>query len=316
MDREDAFTPKPDRILEIYSRLLSGEVIHKEELAREYSVNPRSIQRDIDSIRNFCSNRTISHGEPVEIKYDRKAKGFRMTHSRSATMSSAELFTISKILLESRSLNKQEMAQLISKLTDACLPDQERKKMTELVRNETFHYVEPRHGRPLIHSVWELASAIYSHNKIQMEYQKANGDTSSAVIKPVGIMESEYYFYLIAYIGDTDKQYPGYPTIYRIDRIKSYRVLKETFHIPYKDRFEEGEFRKRIPFMYGGKLHKVCFIYSGSDINVILDRLPTAQAVLQPDGTYRVTAEIFGDMGLNLWMNGQKDVHLIQKEAF
>ena len=34
----------------------------------------------------------------------------------------------------------------------------------------------------------------------------------------------------------------------------------------YSDRFEEGEFRKKIPFMYGGKLRKVKFKYSGLSI--------------------------------------------------
>lgn len=129
-------------------------------------------------------------------------------------------------------------------------------------------------------------------------------------MKPVGIICSEYYFYLIAYIGEHDKKHPGYPTIYRIDRIVSYRISKETFHVPYKDRFEEGEFRKRIPFMFGGKLHKTSFTYTGTDVNAILDRLPTANAVKQEDGSYLVTAEIYGEMGLNLWMKGQENIEI------
>lgn len=70
-------------------------------------------------------------------------------------------------------------------------------------------------------------------------------------------MFSEYYFYLTAFIEDEDvkKDFDvindSFPTIYRIDRIKSLKVLDERFSIAYKDRFEEGEFRKRIQFMYG-----------------------------------------------------------------
>jgi hypothetical protein len=51
------------------------------------------------------------------------------------------------------------------------------------------------------------------------------------------------------------------------------QVLDEKFYIPYSSWFEEGEFRKRIQFMYGGKLQKVKFKYSGSDIDAV--RLPT-----------------------------------------
>lgn len=296
---------KHDRVLEIYSRLLSGEVIRKQELAEEYGVNPRSIQRDIDAIRNFYANRMDRHGELTEVQYDRIAKGFRIISAKTITLTNAELFTVAKIVLESRSLNKKELEKIMADLVEACLPSEERKKMKELLKNEIFHYVEPKHGAALIQRVWELGTAVYQHRIIQMEYQKTSGETSKAGIKPVGIIGSEFYFYLIAYIGDKDKKYPGYPTVYRVDRIKKYQISNERFHIPYKDRFEEGEFRKRIPFMFTGKLCKTSFIYRGSDINAVLDRLPTAIAEKQKDGSYLVMAEVYGNQGLALWLKGQ-----------
>lgn len=95
-----------------------------------------------------------------------------------------------------------------------------------------------------------------------------------------------------------------FPTIYRMDRIKELKVLNERFHIPYRDRFEEGEFRKRVQFMYGGKLQKVKFQYSGSDIDAVLDRLPTAEVLSEKDGVYTVRAEVFGK-GINMWLRSQ-----------
>lgn len=296
---------KHDRVLEIYNRLISGEIIRKTELAEEYGVDPRSIQRDIDSIREFYSNRTTKGDEFAEIKYDHIAKGFRLSSAKTITLTNAELFAVAKILLESRSLSKEELGKIITDLIDACLPASEKKKMRDLVLNELFHYVEPKHGKKLINTIWELGTAVYFHHKIQMEYQKVNGEISVADIKPVGIMNSEYYFYLIAYIGDKDKKHPGYPTIYRIDRIKGYKVLDDTFHVPYKDRFEEGEFRKRIPFMYTGILYQTNFTYVGPDVNAVLDRLPTATAKLLEDGKYLINVEVFGETGLNMWLNGQ-----------
>lgn len=95
---------------------------------------------------------------------------------------------------------------------------------------------------------------------------------------------------------------------YSIDRIQRLTVTNEKFKIPYNDRFEEGEFRKRIQFMYGGKLQRVKFKYSGPDIDAVLDRLPTAQ-VLDYDessGTYTVSAEVFGK-GIDMWIRSQGD---------
>jgi len=129
-------------------------------------------------------------------------------------------------------------------------------------------------------------------------------------LKPVAIMFSEYYFYLTAFIDDEDvrKDFDvindSFPTIYRIDRIKHLRVLDEKFHIPYSSRFEEGEFRKRIQFMYGGKLQKVKFQYSGTDIDAVLDRLPTAQILAEEEGIYTVSAEVFGK-GIDMWLKSQ-----------
>ena len=124
-------------------------------------------------------------------------------------------------------------------------------------------------------------------------------------------MFSEYYFYLTAFIDDEDvrKDFDvindSFPTIYRIDRIKNLRVLDEKFHIPYSSRFEEGEFRKRIQFMYGGKLQKIKFQYSGTDIDAVLDRLPTAQVLSEEDGIYTVSTEVFGK-GIDMWIKSQE----------
>ena len=50
-----ADTLKTTRVLELYQDFLSGKLINKQEAAEQYYVNVRSIQRDIDSIRDFLS---------------------------------------------------------------------------------------------------------------------------------------------------------------------------------------------------------------------------------------------------------------------
>ena len=97
-----------------------------------------------------------------------------------------------------------------------------------------------------------------------------------------------------------------------IDRIKSYEVLEEHFHIPYNERFEEGEFRKRIQFMYGGKLQRVTFKYSGLNVEAVLDRLPTAKILQYENGIYTISAEVFGKE-IDMWLRSQGDVVEIVK---
>lgn len=128
----------------------------------------------------------------------------------------------------------------------------------------------------------------------------------------MAIMFSEYYFYLTAFIEDEavrkdfDVINDSFPTIYRIDRIKKLKVLKEHFNIPYSSKFEEGEFRKRIQFMYGGKLQRVKFKYRGENVEAVLDRLPTAKILAEEDGVYTIAAEVFGK-GIDMWLRSQGD---------
>lgn len=58
--------------------------------------------------------------------------------------------------------------------------------------------------------------------------------------------------------------------------------------------------------MYGGKLRKVKFRYSGLSVEAILDKLPTAIILSEENGIYTITAEVFGD-GIDMWFRSQGD---------
>lgn len=153
---------------------------------------------------------------------------------------------------------------------------------------------------------------------IEVDYCRTKDkQTVHRKLKPVAIMFPEYYFYLTVFIDDDevkkdfDELNDSFPTIYRIDRIKALKVLDERFHIPYSNRLEEGEFRKRIRFMYGGKLQKVKFRYTGPDTDAILDRLPTAQILDKDENGYTISAEVFGK-GVDMWIKSQGEfIYLI-----
>ena len=59
--------------------------------------------------------------------------------------------------------------------------------------------------------------------------------------------------------------------------------------------------------MYPGKLRRVKFLYRGSNVEAVLDRLPTAQIVKEnADGSCLITAESYGD-GFDMWLKSQGD---------
>lgn len=307
------------RVLGIYTKLINGYIVKKSEEAQTYGVNERSIQRDIDNIRNYFENDAANVGAINSVIYDRFEKGYRLEQIYKMRLSNSEILALCKILLDSRAFTKAEMRGMLEKLISCCVPKANQKMIMELIRNETFHYIEPQHKTIFIDKMWNIGQAIRECNYIEVDYIRTKDKSMvKRKLKPVAIMFSEYYFYLAAFIDDEDirKNFDiiddSFPTIYRIDRIKSLKVLNKRFHIPYSSRFEEGEFRKRIQFMQGGSLQRVKFEYSGVDIDAVLDRLPTAQVLAEENGIYTVSAEVFGK-GIDMWLRSQGDYITIIK---
>lgn len=304
---------KTERVLGIYTKLMRGDIVNKAHEAKEYGVDERSIQRDIESIRNFLDLNIEQTGVVNSVIYDRVQKGYRMEQIYKIKLTNSEILAICKILLDSRAFTKKEMEEMLRKLIECCVPQNNQRLVADLIKNEEFHYIEPRHKTVFIDKLWDLGEAIQQCRYIEIEYLRTKDKAIvKRKVKPVAIMFSEYYFYLTAFIDDDklrehfDVINDSFPTIYRIDRIKSMSILDERFHIPYSSRFEEGEFRKRIQFMYGGKLQKIKFRYSGSSVEAVLDRLPTAQILDETDGVYTISAEVFGK-GIDMWLRSQGD---------
>ena len=305
---------KIHRVLFIYNELHQGQVINKLQQATRFGVNERSIQRDIDDIRAFLELNVDNGGITNTVIYDRARKGYRLEKSQSNHLANSEILALCKILLDSRAFTKKEMDNMIEKVVAGCVPESNKQVVTDLIRNEAFHYIEPRHKSVFIDKMWEIGQAIRQSKYIEIEYYRVmKDDYVTRKIKPVAVMFSEYYFYLAAFIEDKEVQdnfdiiNDAFPTIYRIDRIQSVKVFDEHYHIPYKDRFQEGEFRKRIQFMYGGKLQRIKFKYKGYDIDAVMDRLPTAQIIYEDEGTYIIAAEVFGK-GIDMWLRSQGDL--------
>jgi len=300
---------KVERIINLYNRLAEGEVLIKADEAMRFGVNERSIQRDLEDIRAYIANDPESNRELI---YDRAKKGYILVQNQKKSLTNSEILTVCKILLESRSLMKEEMYPIIDKLLQCCVPYDNYKKVADLIGNEKFHYLEPHHGKKFVDTMWDIGSAVNEHKLMRIRYQKLKEpDKVMRMIQPVGIMFSEYYFYLCAYISvseetpDVPKR--PFPTIYRLDRIAEYEILDEHFHVPYSNRFEEGEFRKRIQFMFGGELRTIKFLYKGLSIEAVLDRFPTAEVLQRDSEGWVVKAEVYGD-GVDIWLRGQGDL--------
>ncbi|MBN1065542.1 WYL domain-containing protein [Clostridium botulinum] len=290
---------KINRVLSIYEKLIIGEIINKKQLTNLFNVNEKTIQRDIEDIRVYLSNNIESKGI-VDVKYRRDKKGYSLSKKEEFLLNKDDVLAVSKVLLESRAFNKEEMNHLIRAILNQ-IDIKQRNYVKELIGNELLNFQPLKHNDKLLSKIWDLSEFIRHKEVLEISYVKANGDEVKRKIKPVGIIFSEFYFYLIAYFNDLPFDDP---VVFRIDRIREYKAIEDKFCISEDKRFEDGEFRKKVQFMYSGKLMKVRFEFIGQSLEAILDRLPTAKVIDKYDDKYLIEAEVFGK-GIIMWILSQ-----------
>lgn len=302
-----------DRLLYLYSKLADGKMLYKAQEAEFLGCSLRSLQRDIDDLRSFFYNQSEDKGIVQELVYDKKYKAYRLVPPSHTLLNNEEVFAVLKILLESRAFTKKELYPILDKLIDCCVPKDNKKYVTDLIGNEKYHYVEPQHKDVFLNKMWELSKAVKEQRITEINYRRASDNKLvKRRVQPVGIMFSEFYFYLVAFIAPEEQvcfevENDPFPTIYRMDRIKNFEITDTHFQVPYQSRFEEGEFRKRVQFMYGGRLQKIKFIYKGTSAEAVLDRLPTAKVLHHDEQGYLITAEVFGK-GIEMWLRSQGEL--------
>lgn len=294
MERE-----KSNRMLEIFFRALRGEKISLKKLAEEYNVSTKSINRDINSIQNFLAeHRELMQN--AELTYSHKERAYILNSDEF--LKNKELFALVKIILGSRALNKEEILTLITKLKKFTTI-QDRKTLENLIRKEIYHYHEVKSDcKSVIDNVWKIVQAIEEKRTISITYYKMNRDEVKHKIKPVSVLFSEYYFYLIAYKADDTSYKPIY---FRIDRISSITEHREKFELGKKYDFDEGNLREKNQFMFPGDTVKIRFEFSGLSLQAILDRLPTAKVVEKNGNISIIEAEVNHGRGIIMYLLSQ-----------
>lgn len=301
---------KSNRILSLYDELRTGKAIDKAAWAKAHNVCERSVRRDLDTIQQYLSEKNRSDEDIEDTNFiRRKGKGrYGIANLETSFLNEGELLAICKILIESRAFGKEKLQSLLERLLQSVISEEGSERIQGYISNELFNYLTPAHKDPEGGILWAIAQAIENRNIIVFSYTKMGTKTpAKRRIRPVGILFSEYYFYLMG-IEDSDEgekqfQKTG-PRSYRLDRISKLKTTEDTFKLPYSERFKEGEYKNRVQFMYGGEVYTVTLQYFGPSVEAVLDRLPTAKITEEEKGTYTIRAEVAGP-GILMWLLSQ-----------
>lgn len=308
---------KDERLFNIYTRLINGEHLNTKELADEFDVSQKSITRDFERIDLYLADYNVKNGDGISIENIQESNRdegiYVLKNMNTNFMSRSEIIAVCKILMDSRGLSKKEVEPIIEKLIEDCLLPEDKRFIKELVNNERHNYLEPTHGKDLLKTLLELSKAIKMQRVVKANYRKANGEIKERIIEPQGVIFNEFYFYLAGKLKNVDKstfkiKNDENPTIFRLDRIEDVQITDEKFSVEERDRFKEGEFRKKIQFMFTGELHHIKMLVKESNIEIIRDRIPNAQIKKEKNGDYDyiLDAQLFGE-GILIWLLGQGD---------
>lgn len=299
---------KIGRVLSLYDRLSSGKIIYLKDEINTTGVSDRSFKRDITELRNYLAEKAADGERRKEIIYDRNRNCYYMTEEEDSLPDYQKIFSIAKILLGSKGLSRVEMDQAVEYLLSLCSDESKRKEIKKCLANEAINYQGPNHGKNLISMVWLLAQAVEYERKVKILYQRLDKHKKvERILKPLGMLFSEYYFYMLAIIDRVSPEHSktSTPTIYRIDRIEKLEVLGEHFKISYSEKFKEQEFRNQTPLMWGGEIKKLKFWCNGLALDAVLDKIPTAKVLEKENKEYLISAEVVGN-GAEIWLKGQE----------
>ena len=301
---------KQDRLLEIFFRLLRGESLSVQKIANEYKISTKSVSRDINDLKAFFADHRELMGN-TELKYSNQSKAYHLYMDEFLT--NRELFALIEIIIGARAFSKEELLTLTNKLKGFTTAT-DRPMLSDLIRKELYHYTEIKHECDSVQdTLWKLASCITEKKEITVDYYRADRALKTHRIRPASMMFTDYCFYLIALNTEGD---PDKPLYFRVDRIKHITEHRQHFTNDDAPEFDEGLLRQRSLFMWPGKLRTIRFEFTGSAIQAILDKLPTARIIERNGRTYTIEAEVYGD-GIKMWLLSQgRRVKVIAPDDF
>lgn len=219
-----------------------GTLANCSTIAKEYEVCPKSIQRDIEYLKDH---------RDAPIEYDRKRHGYYYTEENYALpgleMKESELFAIcvaQKVLAQHRNTPVYgHLVKVFEKIEEA-LP--EKVSVHPFWVDSRFSAILDAHTS-IDPSVWAvIADGLQGGCRIRIHYCKPGGDSAkSREVDPYHVVSYQGEWYLVGYCHLREKI-----LTFAVSRIEKARVLSAHFQMPEDFDFTESA-QKRFGIFEG-----------------------------------------------------------------
>ena len=247
-----------------------------------------------------------------EVKFDRSSQ--KMYFEAEKFLTNGEMLAITKILIATRAFPQDKMKQLVAKLEEFA-STKDKKRLQELVKKELYHYKPVATlCNDLIDNLYALAEVIDDKQEITITYYKMDKSRIDRRVRPLAIVFSEYYFYLIA-VHEIDGEWKD--RYYRVDRITDMIKHRTHFDMEYDKRFDEGKLKNEIQYMWPGKEQQIEFEFTGPSVQAILDRIPKSKVIKREKDKVTIQATVVHGTGIKMTLLSQGSwVKVLSPQSF
>lgn len=292
MERTKAQFP---RLLELDRQIRAGDYPNCLKFAAYYEVSQKTIQRDVDFLRDQMN---------APIEYDRERQGFYYKDKNwflpALSLSEGDLFVL---LVATKALDAyrgtpvaKELERVFTKITDL-LPDRISLK-PELVFSR-FSFTSPP-SKPVDEKVWTCVVRGLLHQQyVKVRYQAFEArEPKDHLIAPYHIANLQGEWYVL---GSSDS-HEGVVQ-YAVSRIKSASLGETHFEIPAD--FDPGKLVGRTFSRFvGGKSHPIRLLFDKQMAPWVLDRVwhPKQKIVKRKGGETEISFNAAGLFEVYRWV--------------
>lgn len=201
---------KIERLLLLYTKLITGEQVNKTLFCFEYECSPRTFERDIETIRLYLSD-SFSFSE---LKYDRSQNLYYIAGTKRTFLEPTEYLLLEHLLYDSSVLRKDEFAILLQHLLENTERGKKLKTEKEMICRT---YRSPVHNKALLKMHGDLTNMIREQKCIDINYEEQN----TYEIIPCEIIFDHGYLYLNGFEMESKEM-----SRYRVDKIVSFEILR------------------------------------------------------------------------------------------
>ena len=218
---------KTKRLLYFMSELEKGNDISKTDYLARFGISERTLKEDVSELKENLTELRPN----MKVKYSRKYGSYHAQYEQGyGNLKYNQAVILSKILLESRALRKDEVAEIINIFVERAVDDKERRRIKRLTELELDSYQELKiyqeQDKSLLPAISAIFDAIVDQRPLSFSYRKPGEKVEEYKVFPISVIFDNHYFYCISYKLDDN-----FTCDYQFSEIRYFRVDRfQTIH--------------------------------------------------------------------------------------